>query len=68
MKHIKYLLLFVSFLFLISISLHSFLDNSFFNSASTVPSNNKYMNDYNMTITDKIKKFMIFKVKEKSWV
>ena len=56
MKHIKYLLLFVSFLFLISISLHSSLDNSFFNSAYAVSSNNKYMNDYIMTITDKIKK------------
>ena len=58
MKHIEYLLLFVSFLFLIPISLHTPLDNSFFNSASTVPSNNKYRNDYNMTTTDKIKRFI----------
>lgn len=57
MKHIQsYLLLFVIFLFLISISLYSSLDNSFFNSASAVLGNNKYMNDYNMTTTDKIKK------------
>ena len=56
MKHIKYFLLFVSFLFLISILLYSSLNNSFFISAYAVSSNNKYMNDYNMTTTDKIKK------------